>query len=770
MKMHVQKKTTSQRLFRQLSGVVFLFALLVTGLTHTYAQTKGTEVYLEKGTQLPNEGATWINYEIETGGEAFDGRLIIQESINTGSDLDERESGVETVYPIHLDAGQVNGRVKHTPVSNAYQMNFQTRYRLVDSKGSVVKAGSLGFALYNTKSGVMLMSEALGHWKQVSAMHTVIEKPVMDKDPDFLKSYKTFVLTHEDALSLSPEIQQVVLNEVAQGARIVVISPRGHINENFVEVLTGEKFSKTGMSNLKQDISYILGENRTTDLWLETAKTEKNHSMHIAAYGKGSLVQLGYDPFSGELLTPTEKQRVSEVLWLWQNKEDKYSANENGFYDRVRKLPNAYAPNFGVMLAIVGLFIVVGLVIGLYVGKIKKQPQGMVMGIFSGTILCLLALVVYSATKGYTGVMLNSVQLQYTTSQGYQIRTDYLGVKGNRNKLILTSDKPMDLAPINMNWYQSKDYTLEHHYGEQETWVIPRLNKWQVNVFKQTHSLLGESMTGSAKQTTDTLTGSSKNPTKDTWYNPILIVDGMAYLLDTVPPETAFNWQIERTGGENVRVMSGDKSDWHKKLYSAQNFEQNPKVQKIISADTVTNMLESVLMQYPELKRGTQIVTFTLGEKSNIQLSGEKGKNFELGIQVYDMTHLVDTSTFTQMRVDANQLQFLNGGTISIDPWSNDFSINSKEMNGQLTALTPSIDLKSGANWQLQYNKEQLEAVEIFNYRLGIWEKTDPLNFVIKGSQVTDYLDANKRITFHLKLKNNYLQPTDLVLRREGAN
>lgn len=769
MKIHTRNQTKRQQSIRHLSGMVFLFALFLMGYTHTYAQDLSPKIYLEKGTQLPNEGAAWINYEIETGGEAFNGSLIIKKVFNTGSNTGQNESGIETVYPIHLEAGQVKGRVKHTPTANAYQMNFQTLYRIVDGKGSVLKAGSLGFAAYNTKSGVMLVSESLGHWRQVSAMYTVFENPTPDKDADFLKSYKTFAMTHEDALSLNPEVQQLLLNEVSQGARIVVISPKGHIKENFVETLTGVKFSRTGMSNLKQDLNYMLGENQNKDLWLETAKTESGNSMFVTAYGKGSLLELGYDPFASALLSPAEKQQVSEVLWLDQNIDDKYSPDENGFYEAVRKLPYAYAPKFGVMLALVGLFIVLGLGMGLYLGKIKKQPQGMVIGIFGGTIACLLVLVVYSGVRGYTGIMLNSVKIQYTTATGYQMNTAYIGVKGNRDKLILTSEKPMDLSFVNMNWHQSNAFQVQHSYGEKETWAIPRVNKWQVNVLKQTEDSLGETLTGSAKQTASTFSGSSKNPTKATWYNPIILVDGMACLLDTIPAETTFKWQLEQMSGENVRVVASDKSQWHKKLYNVQQFEQNPALSKRISADTVTNMLEAVLLKYPELKRGTHLIAFTQGGKSDIQLSGEKGKSIELGIQIYEMNHMVETATSGQTRVDSSQLLFLESGSVRRDPWSNGISIGSKSMSSQLIALTPPIDTKSKASWQLQYSRAQLETVQLFNFRLGIWEKVSAVDYEIKSSQIDDYLDASGRVSFLLKLKNNYLQPTDLVLRREGA-
>jgi hypothetical protein len=675
----------------------FIFQVNLSSKSYAGNETVTTgKVTVETGDILPIEGSVWIQYEIQTKNQPFDGTLVIRETLDTGNVANENESGIETIYPIHLEAGQNTGRVKYTVLSNPYQMSFRKSYQLKTNTGAVIKAGSLAYSGPITKSSVMILSESLKNWKQSSANRVVLQKSTMETDSDLLTSYKTYAMTHEDALTLTKEMQDMLLSEVSQGARLLIVNPVGHEKLNFVEDITGRKFDQTGMTNIKHDLSYMLGENRTKDIWIETGKTAKGESFGISAYGKGSLLQLGYDPFEVEALNSVEKQALGELLWVNQNDEIKYSNDGNAFSGMMRKLPFEFVPSFIVMLVLVGGFLVLGVITGLYFGKVKKYAQGFVLSIIGSTVLCLLALMGYRVATGYSGVLINEISTVYVSKEGYQTQVDFVGFKSNKDKLRLVGDS-IELEPTQVNWYKGTDYKIIHQMGDKESWVVPRMNKWEINEFKMSRTQKAEAVKGKLNWNQGGVVGEVQNTSEETWLNPVLLVNGMAYPLDTVKAKETLKLNVELMGGQNIRRIAGDRDHLAKALFYEKNIEGQHESSALINGQTVYALLEGSLNQFPEIKSGIKLVVFTTGFESRYKLESEKEQVFRRGVQIFDLANL-DTGVMnkTVREVRADQFFFINGNTMKQEIWSADIAVGSKSVGIPLIGISkPRVDTMS---------------------------------------------------------------------------
>lgn len=738
------------------------------------AQTSMT-VVSETGKDMPSEGSVWLAYNLGPEQAGFKGNIVINKQYYNlyASEVGDPSQYIRTVYPLALEKGVYSGKLQYRLGSEQNYDNNQWRYNyeIQDATGKVLSEGTLG--TYNPSNTlnrvqVLVIGEDQGQKDKIRTSFTnslILVKNNFDgEDGSFLKAYSTIFISHEEALSLSKQQQEQILKQVNQGARLIVTSPKGHSKMNFAEAITKQSFTETGMSNLK-DLANLIGSgNETKDFWLETAKTSSGSIFNLEPFGKGSIVQLGFDPFQvGENQWEVAEDKILQTLLMQSSMNVKPTVDHYALSNQAMQLPVNMIPKFGLMMFITAVVLLITTLTGVYMIKVKRLNNGMLIAVASAAGISLVVIWGSGIVSGYRGSLINEVSLNSVSEEGFVDSISYIGVKSNKaaSRLVM----PVDLEVwSSQNGYYTSRGTRVNQVGEKSVWELPRADKWQIDLMSAKPSVIMpkvETILQNIQFEKNQGQGLIQNPTEEDWLNVILIIDGQWAALGDLPKGSSVD--IAQAGAQFESVASA-QGQFFGRPDAIKGTEKMQASQ--LDVTQYSRLMETAFNQGNPVKVD-QLIYFTQGEGNLYELEGEKPLKTYLRMNRYAFKIGEETLKSSYQLSDFHMIS----GIV----YTSDFGINndiSLATPGQSATFIcnwkPNASVDKNA-WEVSYSGERLANLRIFNVKTGQWQVLRPKE-TLRGTELrSQFMNPSGEVYFKIDAKSLYFTPADFSLLSKGV-
>lgn len=705
-------RKSAKQLGRQILAIILSLGLLAVSLPAQYAQSTSPEVSVsyEGKTRLPSVGTVRLTVE-SSDASGVTGRLEISKSNPSNGSMLQTNS-IISQYDIKIPPGERQTTILYrTDLGGDTMSSYLYDYSFKSTEGQILGQGQLSSVMSAANESVLLIGEGLSKEAlMTNSLSTQLTQKTSLKGmtADELGSYDNFIMGHEDALTLSEEEQALVKGRVYEGARLLILSARGHERKNFGELLLGSSFTQTGMSNLKGTVNLLTKASGAKDYWLETGLTDKGEVMTYGAYGKGSVLLLGFNPFTLKNLSADEQLALRKTVLL------QYNGNLKGMetYDYQllnisAKLPEKAVPSFPILLLVFGLSLSFGLIFGMYLVRYKKRPHGLLIGMCSAAALSIVMIPLYSWMIGYKGAMINEVVMNRIDEQGNVTTERYAGIKGNKGQLVVQTDNQSGLAPSHFDFYSNQKRNLVQTVGEgQNQWLLTRSDKWKMETFASKAirqngeaALMVTDLSLSETRIKGTLTNNSSAAIS----SPVLFVDDRWVVLPAVEKGQRQSFDFEIAALDKLTDESQMSVLAQGKLYY--------KTDKVIAGDEFRALMEAAKNKQ---NSRAMLVGYQSVEGSGISLENESEKYRQLICYSISLGGKSHTKQLTLSHMTA-----LSGGTRKTSyPNFSEFQSSGDNGNFEFVAsLNPALN-QSYSTW---YDGNQVRSVSIFKPDLGLW-------------------------------------------------
>lgn len=732
---------TAKNLGRKLLALGLCVGLLVTQLPLSYAETQSTQVKVtyEGKSTLPSVGTVRLTVE-SSNNKGLEGKLEIAKT-NSSSGSENESNRINSQYNVSIPAGQTQTTVLYrTDLGGDTMSNYNYDYTFT-SGSQVLGKGTLTSTLVGANESILLVGDTLS---KDAILKNALNSSVTQKNKlsgittDELSAFDNIIMSHEDALSLSEDERELVRGRVYDGSRLIILSTRGHDKKNFGEVLLGEQFSATGMSNLKSTINLLTRKSDAKDYWLETGQTGSGEVMTYGAYGKGSILLLGFNPFTLDQLNSEDLSALRKTILI------QFNANLKGMetydYQLVgisSKLPEKAVPSFSILLLVFGLSLSFGLIFGMYLVRYKKRPHGLLIGMCSAAALSLVMIPLYSWMLGYKGAFVNEVVFNRVDENGDVSTERYAGIKGNKGRLTVVTENQTGLVPTRFDFYSGHKKELVNLVGDgQNQWVLERDDKWMMESFasKAIRQNLAVGLSLENVEVAETqIKGNLVNKTGVSLASPVLFVDDKWVVLPRVEAgeSKAFSFDIQSL--ENLLDSNQMSAIAKGIVYQG--------TEKQIGADEFRAIMESA-----KNKQTTRamLVAYQTVEGSGISLENESEKYRQLVCYSLAMGGESQPKQLTLGHMNA-----LSGGTKKTT-YANFSEFQTVGDNGDFEFIA-SFDTAKNKSYVMNYDINQVKGLSVFDKKLGIWTpikngenlsgegvfyKVSPLNTYISGDAI----------------------------------
>lgn len=741
----------------------------------TKAPAGSVKVVSETGKEFPAEGSLWVHYDLGKERAGFKGSLMIYKNYFNLYDPSSlaTESYLKSVYPLSLESGVFTGRIRYQlGAEQSYENNqWLYTYEVLDEAGAVIAQGDLGkYSPANTTNRVqvLVIGEEAGQVQKIKSIFPnslILVKNEFDgEDNSFLRAYNTVFINHEEALALSKEQQERLLNHIAQGGRLIISSPKGHEKANFAETITGVVFTETGMSNLK-DLANLLGSgSETLDFWQETGRTEAGSFFKMSSYGKGSILQLGFDPFAKDSKTwEVAEDKILETLLIQTSQNIKPMADHYALSNLAAQLPSAFIPSFGLMMIISALVLLVASVTGVYLIKVKRITNGMLISITCAAGLSLAVIWVSGMVSGYRGSLINQVGLNTVTEDGLVDSISYIGVKGNKSvsRLVLPAD--MEAWSYSGGYYTSRG-TRVNTVDKDSLWELPRVDKWQVDIMAakpKVDMAKPAEVLQNIKLDQGPVQGLIHNPSSEDWLSVILIIDGQWAALGDLAKGSTMDIMRQAPQFQSVRNIQGQY--WgNPELVSA---NENLKHSKL-DVTEYPSLLEMAFNQGNALEQD-QLIYFTKSEDNAYSLQGEKAFKLNLSMNKYYFETGIHSAKNSYQLSD---FQMVSGLVIRPQyALNNDIMLATSAQSATFICSWKPSPEDDGKAWEVAYSGERLGNLRIYNQKTGLWQDLRPKETLHAKEIKEQYQNREGELYFKIDSKSLYLTPADFTLSSKGV-
>lgn len=703
---------TAKNLGRKLLALGLSIGLLITQLPLSYAETQSNQVKVtyEGKSSLPSVGTVRLTIE-SANKNGLEGNLEISKK-NSASGSWNESNEIISQYAISIPAGQNQTTVLYrTDLGGDTMSNYQYDYSIKTANGDIVGQGRLNSAASSANESLLIIGESLS--KETFSMgrnsiQLTQKDTLANMTTDELSAFDNLLLTHEDALALTEAERTLIQGRIYEGARLIILSARGHARRNFGEQLLGTTFSETAMSNLKATINLLTRSTGAKDYWLETGQTPKGEVMTYGAYGKGSILLLGFNPFMLENLSADEQLALRKTILIQFNGNLKgMETYDYGLLNISTKLPEKAVPSFPILLLVFGLSLSFGLIFGMYLVRYKKRPHGLLIGMCSAAALSIVMIPLYSFMLGYKGALINEVVMNRIDEQGNMTTERYAGIKGNKGQLLVQTENLGGLAPSRFEFYGNQKKNLIQKVGEsQNEWLITRSDKWSMEPFAS--KALRQNGEASIKITDLTLTqthikGTLTNGSTADIGSSVLFVDDRWTVLPKVEKGQHINFEFEVETMEKLIDNNQMSALVRGKLYD--------KTDKRIAGDEFRALMESA-----KNKQGSRamLVAYQSVEGTGISLENESEKYRQL---ICYSINLGGGQIAKQLNL--SHMTALSGGTKKTS-YPNFAEFQSSGDNGSFEFVA-SLDTAAGKAYTTWMDGNQIRAVHVFKPELGEW-------------------------------------------------
>lgn len=733
--------TTAKNLGRKLLALGLCLGLLITQLPLSYAesQTAQVKVTYEGKSTLPSIGTIRLTVE-SSNDKGLEGKLEISKKNASGGSENE-SNRINSQYTVTIPEGQNQATVLYrTDLGGDAMSNYSYDYTFT-SGGQVLGEGTLTSNLVGVNESILLVGDTLS---KETVLKNTLNSTVTQKNKlsgmtsDELGTFDNIVMSHEDALALSEGEIELVKSRIYDGSRLIILSTRGHEKKNFGEVLLGTQFSGTGMGNLKATINLLTRSSNAKDYWLETGQTGSGEILVYGAYGKGSILLMGFNPFTLEQLSKEDLLSLRKTLILQVNANLK--GMETYDYQLIgisSKLPEKAVPSFSILLLVFGLSLSFGLIFGMYLVRYKKRPHGLLIGMCSAAALSLVMIPLYSWMLGYKGAFVNEVVFNRVDENGDVTTERYAGIKGNKGKLTVVTENQTGLVPTRFDFYSGHKKELVNLVSDdQNQWVIQRDDKWMMENFAskaiRQNFALGLSLEG-LEITETQIKGKLVNQTGVSLASPVLFVDDKWVVLPKVEAgeSKAFSFDIQT-------LANLFDSNQMSAIATGIVYQE---AETAIGADEFRAIMESA--KNKQTSRA-MLVAYQTVEGSGISLENESEKYRQL--VCYSLALGGDSQP---KQLTLGQMNVLSGGTRKT-AYSNFSEFQTVGDNGNFEFVAH-FDTQKHKNYVVNFDVNQVKGLSVFNDKLGIWTpvkngeavsgegvyyKVTPLNTYVGGDAI----------------------------------
>lgn len=766
-----------KRKCRRFIGSVFIGLVLFSGsLEPSYMAEAKVSVVSETGQTIPSEGSVWVYYDLTTAHKGFSGNLIIrkrfEDSFNSSGPTGEYV--LETQIPLKLSQDEFKGRVKYFLGREEANMSNQWHYdyEVKDSLGNSIGTGSLGSYKVTTsgmEATVLILGRDSGETKviktRIPSATVMVKQSLEGEDKSFLESYKTLVLSHEEALSLSPEEQENLLKQTASGARLILISDKAHSKKNFIEKKSGQIFSESGMTNLKADLNLLALKNDSKDHWLETAKTPTGKTIHVFGYGKGYIYQLGYNPFLiGEQAGESFEKAMFQTLLYQTSMNLKMNSSNYGLPSLARQLPENYLPSFGLSLVAFGIVITASAFIGMYLVRSRRLTSGMLIAVASGSVICLIFISFSGLVSGYRG----SVIGEYSYNKFYENQVEsiaYVGIKSNKKVATFVTRPETEIWLGNNVSYSEERVAYINEVSEENTWKIPRSDKWQMDLVTASGPVnlpMVEDLVKDFSYLNGSFKGTLENGTEKPFENALLLADGNAYKLGRI--EAGQSLDLSTISGP-IALKNQEGNYWED---TAALFNEESKSLKGLNAQQF-KLLMDMALNSGEATKGIKLYFFTTAKDNPYSLKGEKPLKTSLALNQYELESPSVPLTRESEVYSLTDIQVLSGFVHKMTyGLSGEIQMASTEPSNSFMGRLPLTETMKKSNWSVNYLTNQFGKVSFFNQKTGVWDTVES-GKVLSGQTLADqYRDQGNFIWIRIDGTSTYVNLNDLTIRKGG--
>lgn len=751
------KKTTIGKRILTLMLCMGLLALQIPSAFASTATATAKVTYEGKAT-LPINGLVRLDVQLsDTNG--FEGKLEIRKSnANTGESSLQNNS-IVSVYNLSIPKGQDSTSVLYkTDLGGDNMSNYNFDYSITTPSGESVGLGKLTSAQQLVTETTLILGETITkesvRQNATNAQITAREN-IKQMTDDELAGYDNIVMSHEDALSLTEDERELVRARIYEGGRLLIIAPKGHDRKNFGELILDSQMSETGMTNLKSTINLLTKSSNAKDYWLQTAQTPAGAPLIYGAFGRGSILILGFNPFGLKDLSDADLLAMRKTLLI------QYNANlkgvENYDYQLINissKLPEKSVPSFAILLLVFALSLSFGLIFGMYLVRFKKRPHGLLIGMCSAAVLSLVMIPLYSWMLGYKGAMINEVVMNRVDEEGNMTTERYAGIKGNKSQMLVLTENKTGLVPTHFDFFSNKKKELVNLVGEgQNQWVIKREDKWMMENFVSKAIRQNEKsglMVKNLQVNGQKLTGELVNRTEIDLSAPILFIDDSWVILPAIKKGETQVLDIDLSTMKPITEKEYLTALATGSMYNASD--------KTIGPDEFRAVVESAKSK--QTSRAL-LVAYQVVKGSGISLENESEAYRQLlcySLNLLEKSDLKDL-TLSQMNVFSGNAKKMN--------ISNMAEIQMEIDNG-VFEFTSHVALEGKTAYTLTMDANQVKSVSVYNQELGIWQ-------LLKNGDVIGVTDAslNEQAHHDIYLKvtalNAYLDANAIKLSAKGG-
>lgn len=769
------KKKQAVRLKSMTLGMIIgVVSLMLSGVMSFGEVVSNIKVAFESGELLPINGSVWVSYDLGEERSGFEGQLKIDKFVDqgTGEGSPSDKSILTVVYDIKLPKDQHKGHVAYNiNQSNMPGPNLLYRYTLMDAKGNTLHTGGIKHMIGEISSSSLVigkpLSNASGILTDKSKELVVVKDNLKGEDSSFLQGFDNLILTHEEALSLSEADQKLILDRVASGGRLILINPQGHDKQNFIERQMGIQFKTSGVRNIKTDLALFIGANDIKDRWVLSGISESGETFVTTGYGKGQMLAFGYDPFALKDLSPTESQLLSRGMIYQNNSQLKINNYNFSLQYLAKRLPAEAIPAFSIMMLVFCLAVAIGIISGVYLVKVKRMSHGMLIGVSGATLLCLVMIPIYGMVVGYKGSLLNEVGYKHMDVDGAYEGITYIGVKSNKAKAILVSDRSLQLRTAESAYSSEGNSEVTQKVSEKlDTWEIKRKNKWAMDTFvvnDYTPLPDKETQVIDLKIKDGILSGTIRNAGDLPWQSPMLMVSGKYLVLPAlkVGESYSLNQKLEELpnlGDSNNYVDFG-------RIYGTLRNAANENVDKSVFTST---------LEYVNNNKGgaleNRLVYFTKPKATGVRLEKERYGTNTVAINIYEIGKVSNPSKMAKETESLGNMRMLSGHATLVRYAANaEIQILPYLQENEFVVIWKPEQTKEAAKWQVKYQSVNMKNCLFYSPKTGTWETVKAGTSFDQQAMISRFADSEGQIYIRVIGTQNYLAGEALTLTKEGG-